>query len=192
MLPHAAGVGQHRDVLAALPLCGSEPRPHALDTLNSVNDDDPARSVTFRFANEEDVPDVLALWQVAAENDARPSDDVTKTVALIHRDAEALEIAIIDGHIVGSLVSGWDGWRAHLYRLAVHPDARRQGIGRKLLARAEIRLKSLGASRIDAMVLEHNELGQSIWTAEGYAKQPEWRRWVRAVANDSHPTSRVQ
>lgn len=158
---------------------------HAPNTLNSMKYEDSSRPVTFRFANMDDVPDVLALWKVAAENDARPNDDVTKTAALIDRDAEALEIAIIDDRIVGSLVSGWDGWRAHLYRLAVHPDARRRGIGRKLLIRAEARLKLLGANRIDAMVLEHNELGQSIWTAEGYAKQPEWCRWVRAVANGS-------
>jgi ribosomal protein S18 acetylase RimI-like enzyme len=134
---------------------------------------DTATSVTFRFADKGDVADVLALWQIAAENDARPSDDVTKTTALIECDAEAPEIATIDGRIVGSLVAGWDGWRAHLCRLAVHPAARRRGIGRQLLACAELRLKGLGASRIDAMVLEHDELGQSIWTAEGYAKQSE-------------------
>ena len=29
------------------------------------------------------------------------------------------------------------------------------------------------------MVLEGNQLGQSIWRARGYAAQPDWRRWVR-------------
>ena len=137
--------------------------------------------VMFRFATDADIPTVLALWEVAAENDARPTDDAGKVAALIARDPEALEFAIVDGRIVGSLISGWDGWRAHLYRLAVHPSARRQGLGRQLLARAERRLVELGASRIDAMVLDGNHLGQSLWIAEGYAKQSEWRRWVRPV-----------
>ncbi len=150
-----------------------------LDTLDGVAQDTASATVTFRFAEAGDITDVLALWQVAAENDARPSDDASKVGALIRRDPEALELAIVDDHIVGSLIAGWDGWRAHLYRLAVHPDARRRGIGRQLLARAELRLKRLGATRIDAMVLEHNELGQSIWSAEGFVKQHEWRRWVR-------------
>jgi ribosomal protein S18 acetylase RimI-like enzyme len=97
------------------------------------------------------------------------------------RDPEALDLAIVDGRVVGTLISGWDGWRAHLYRLAVDPAMRRQGIGRRLLARAERRLIGLGASRIDAMVLEGNGLGQSLWVAEGFAMQPEWRRWVRPV-----------
>lgn len=135
----------------------------------------------FRFARDADIDEVLALWVVAAENDSRPSDDASKVAAVIARDPQALELAVVDGRIVGSLISGWDGWRAHLYRLAVHPSVRRQGVGRELLARAERRLVSLGATRVDAMVLNGNELGQSLWTAEGYAKQPEWRRWVKPV-----------
>lgn len=141
--------------------------------------------VTFRYAVDADIADVLDLWAVAAENDARPSDDAGKVAALIARDLEALDLAVVDGRIVGSLISGWDGWRAHLYRLAVHPSMRRQGVGRELLARAEHRLIALGATRLDAMVLDGNELGQSLWIAEGYAKQPEWRRWVRPVGDPS-------
>lgn len=144
-------------------------------------DDDSPVDVTFRYAVTSDITAVLALWQVAAENDARPSDDASKIHTLIERDPESLDLALVDGQIVGSLIAGWDGWRAHLYRLAVHPTARRQGIGRALLARAEQRLSALGANRLDAMVLEHNTLGQSVWTAEGYSAQTEWRRWVRAV-----------
>ncbi|WP_213817091.1 GNAT family N-acetyltransferase [Glaciihabitans sp. dw_435] len=136
----------------------------------------------FRFAEARDIATVLALWAVAAENDSRPRDDTSMVAALIDRDSEALELAIVGDRIVGTLIAGWDGWRAHLYRLAIHPDVRRRGIGRQLLARAELRLSRLGASRIDAMVLEHNELGQSIWAADGYGKQPEWRRWVKPVS----------
>ena len=139
----------------------------------------------FRPAVIDDVADILALWQVAAENDSRPTDDASKVRALIERDPDALELAIIGGRIVGTLISGWDGWRAHLYRLAVHPDERRRGIGRALLGRAQQRLTALGATRIDAMVLQHNDLGQRIWTAEGYTEQDEWRRWVLPIATGS-------
>jgi ribosomal protein S18 acetylase RimI-like enzyme len=132
----------------------------------------------FRAATAADISPVLELWAVAAENDARPADDADKVAALIARDPAALDLAVLDGRIVGSLISGWDGWRAHLYRLAVHPEARRRGIAHLLLARAETRLRGLGATRIDAMVLEGNELGQALWRAEGYVAQEEWRRWV--------------
>jgi len=135
----------------------------------------------LRFATYADVPALLALWEVAAENESRPSDTAAMVDALLARDPEACTVAEVEGRIVGSLISGWDGWRAHLYRLAVHPDVRREGIGRLLLEQAETRLRALGATRIDAMVLEGNELGQTIWRAAGFAPQPEWRRWIRPL-----------
>jgi len=121
----------------------------------------------------------MALWEEAAENDARPADSSDAVETLLARDSQALMIAEMDGRIVGSIIAGWDGWRAHLYRLAVHPEARRRGIGRQLLVAATERLTDLGATRLDAMVLEGNELGQAIWRSEGFASQKEWRRWVR-------------
>jgi hypothetical protein len=51
-----------------------------------------------------------------------------------------------------------------------------------LLDLAEQRLVDLGASRIDAMVLDDNHLGQSIRAARGYQPQSEWSRWVKATA----------
>jgi len=125
-----------------------------------------------------DVPALLSLWEDAAENDSRPIDTAEKLEAVLRRDRDSCILAEQDSRIVGSIIAGWDGWRAHLYRLAVHPDVRRQGIGSLLLTEAETRLRALGAARIDAMVLKGNDLGQTIWRAAGYTQQEEWRRWV--------------
>lgn len=137
--------------------------------------------IVFRAARGEDLPGILAFWAQAAENEARPADDIAMLAALLERDADALDLAAYDGGVVGTLISGWDGWRAHLYRLAVRPDLRGRGIAAELLRRAEARLAALGAARLDAMVLEQNGLGQSFWATAGFSAQPEWRRWVRSV-----------
>ena len=138
--------------------------------------------IDLRPATLTDAPALIELWEVAAENDARPADSTVKVEALITRDPEACTVAVTaDGRVVGSLISGWDGWRAHLYRLAVHPNVRRQGLARRLLDHAETRLVALGAGRIDAMVLEGNDLGQTLWRSSGYEAQSQWRRWVRPV-----------
>jgi ribosomal protein S18 acetylase RimI-like enzyme len=137
--------------------------------------------IHLRAVTRDDVPVLLALWEVAAENNSRPADSAEKVETLLVRDPDACIVAEMDGRVVGSIIAGWDGWRAHLYRLAVHRDARRLGIGAALLAEAEKRLVALGAARIDAMVLEGNELGQSIWRASGYEAQDDWRRWVRPL-----------
>ncbi len=62
-------------------------------------------------------------------------------MALLERDPSALLVAELGDQLVGSVIAGWDGWRGHLYRLAVHPDRSREGVGRALLVAAESRLR---------------------------------------------------
>ena len=138
-----------------------------------------------RTATPADLARVLALWRTAAENAGRPPDTEAALVAPLERDESALLVAESAGdQLVGTLIAGWDGWRGHLYRLAVHPERRRQGVGRALLLAAEARLRALGAQRFDAMVLDGNELGSRLWLAAGYRRQGEWGRWVKAARPD--------
>jgi ribosomal protein S18 acetylase RimI-like enzyme len=134
-----------------------------------------------RAASPADAGDLVALWQEAAENSRRPPDTAEAVTALLGRDPEAVILAEHDGALIGSVIAGWDGWRYHLYRLAVRPDWRRRGVGAALLSAAERRLRDLGATRIDAMVLDDNDLGQNLWQASGYQRQDDWRRWVKTL-----------
>ncbi|WP_227820158.1 GNAT family N-acetyltransferase [Agromyces aureus] len=137
--------------------------------------------ISYGTATRDDIGGLIAFWQVAGENDGRPVDTPDAVARQLERDPDALIVARAEGRIVGTVIAGYDGWRAHLYRLAVLPSHRRRGIARELMRRAEARLAAFGVSRIDAMVLEHNELGQSLWSSLGYTQQSDWRRWVRGV-----------
>ena len=135
----------------------------------------------LRIATIDDADGLLSMWQEAAENAGRPADTRQAVTALLGRDPEALILAEQDGELIGSIIAGWDGWRYHLYRLAVRPDWRRKGVASALLRAAEERFERLGASRADAMVLDDNDLGQNLWRASGYRKQEDWRRWVKTL-----------
>jgi ribosomal protein S18 acetylase RimI-like enzyme len=135
----------------------------------------------LRGGSTADAHALLDLWRDAAENDGRPADTHAAVLALLSRDPDALILAEHEGELIGSVIAGWDGWRYHLYRLAVRPRWRRRGVATALLGAAEERFKALGASRVDAMVLARNDLGQRVWQARGYYEQADWRRWVRDI-----------
>jgi ribosomal protein S18 acetylase RimI-like enzyme len=83
---------------------------------------------TLRAATATDIDGVLEMWKEAAENTARPADTREAVTALLGRDPDAVILAEHDGELIGSVIAGWDGWRCHLYRLAVRPAWRRRGV----------------------------------------------------------------
>ncbi|MFD8379881.1 GNAT family N-acetyltransferase [Streptomyces sp. NPDC059679] len=138
--------------------------------------------LAIRTAAPADLDTVLTFWKEAAEGTSI-SDDRNGVARLLDRDPESLLLAERGGELAGTVIAGFDGWRCHLYRLAVHPDHRRQGVGTALLQAAEERFAALGGRRGDAMVLDRNDLAHHAWRAAGYAPQPEWSRWVKPLGS---------
>ena len=81
---------------------------------------------------------------------------------------------------MGSLIAAWDGWRGQLYRLAVHPAWRRQGVATSLVRAGEERLGALGARRVAAIVIEGHDPARAFWQAAGY-QQAAQVRFVRSL-----------
>ena len=131
---------------------------------------------TLRSATIDDLSAVVDLWNRAA-GPTRHAGQLTDAKRLLERDPDALLVAEDDGRIVGTLIFGWDGWRCHLYRLAVAPEARRSGIARALLTRARHRAEEHGSVRLDAMVNAENAGAVAFWESCGFELDTEDRRW---------------
>jgi ribosomal protein S18 acetylase RimI-like enzyme len=98
---------------------------------------------------------------------------------LIGRDAGALLVACAQDVVGGALIAAWDGWRGSMYRLAVVPELRRSGIGRRLVEAGQERLRAEGAVRVTAMVARDEQDAVGLWLAAGYLRDEEVVRFVR-------------
>ena len=121
---------------------------------------------------------VLDLWRLA---EATPS--VTDSAENIRRASRASSVCFLvaqaDGQVIGSVIGTFDGWRGNIYRLAVRPDYRRQGIARALVAEVEKRLTEKGAERITALVEKEHSWAMEFWQAVGYTLDHRIARHVR-------------
>ena len=131
----------------------------------------------LRAADPGDVAEVLDFWRESALPTTTDSADALR--ALLDRDPGALILAEHRGAVVGSVIVGWDGWRGAIYRLAVDPAYRRQGLGRRLLGAAETRLAALGARRMHAVVVGTDARAVAFWEASDWEHQDGHLRFAK-------------
>jgi ribosomal protein S18 acetylase RimI-like enzyme len=142
-----------------------------------------ALNITIRPCCRDECPAILALWQAAGSTPSI-SDSPQALEPVMRMNNELLLVAEHDGRIIGTVMGGWDGWRANIYRLAVMPEYRRQGIGRALVEEIEYRLKQKGAKKISILVEGNDELAKIFWNAldnSGYQYDPRIIRYTKTL-----------
>ncbi len=77
-------------------------------------------------------------------------------------------VAVLDDKIVGMLVLWLIVDEAHIATIAAHPQYRRMGIGRQLLAGALSAAKEAGATEAVLEVREANESAQALYRSFGF------------------------
>lgn len=130
--------------------------------------------ITLRPVTRADVGAVLELWRAVFPEYADPSRAHRDPRASIERKLAFGDglfwLAEQGGRVVGSAMAGWDGHRGWLYSVGVHPEARRAGIGARLVREAERALAARGCPKVNLQVLAGNEAGMEFWRRAGYAQ----------------------
>ncbi len=115
-----------------------------------------------------DHPAAAALWR-AAEGMTVPS--LAEIERKLERDPELFLVAE-DGAppetVVGVVMGTYDGRRGWIFRLAVDPLRRRQGIGRALVQELEQRYLAMGVGAIRLLSVADNDGARAFWERLGY------------------------
>jgi ribosomal protein S18 acetylase RimI-like enzyme len=144
-----------------------------------------ADDVTVRVSHPGDVGAIQRVARAAwhAAYDDILGEDLVDTVLEewyadeaieggITHDAQDFFVAVRDEEVLGyAHVGPHPPRRIHqVYRLYVHPDEWRQGIGRQLLAEVEQALYDRDVQRYEAQVLADNEIGIAFYEANGFER----------------------
>lgn len=123
---------------------------------------------TIREARPEDLDAVLRLW-ASIDRHTGLADRREYLETFVAFSPDLFLVAEAEGRIVGTIIGGWDGWRANIARLATDPRLRRRGIAEALVREIERRLVGKGARRIYALVDKRSPPAVPFWEAAGYA-----------------------
>jgi ribosomal protein S18 acetylase RimI-like enzyme len=138
-------------------------------------------AIVVRPVRNDELVAVLGLWHAAGVTPPSISDSIEGLTRLIREPVALLLVAAIDGQIVGSVIGGWGGWRGSIYRLAVAPEYRRQGIARRLVQEISHALFGKGAHWLSAVVEPEHQWAIDFWNSMrdlGYELDPKFARFI--------------
>jgi len=109
----------------------------------------------------------VSLWSICELTRPwnNPHRDIDRKLA---RDGDNLLVLEQGGQLIASVMVGYEGHRGWVNYLAVHPDHRRQGLGRLLMDVAERRLRDLGCAKVNLQVRASNKTATEFYRQVGY------------------------
>src|SRR5512145_2964460 len=136
----------------------------------------------IRKMTVEDIPAVVALDQMSF---SLPWPERSFRSELTDNPASRCWVAEMDGKLVGMIVAWLIVSEVHVATLATHPDFRRQGIAKKLLAYALRELRNEGAQSSFLEVRASNFAAQEMYRKFGYEESGVRPRYYRDNDEDA-------
>ncbi len=131
------------------------------------------QAIVLDSINEADYPKLIKLWQAAGNIDVRQTDTPEVLARFLHRNPSCSYAAYAGTRLIGAILAGHDGWRGHLYHMAVKPDYRERGIGTRLVNAAVSAIKSEDVQKIHCLVKRDNLIAQQFWEACSFEQREE-------------------
>ncbi len=124
----------------------------------------------LRDFHEDDLDQAISVWdQSRRPDEAHPVFPVSEVVSAAKSGQPAV-VAVVGDQLVGMAVAQQHGERAWISMVALSNRWRDRGIGSALLSDLEVRLRTLGARRISALVAK-DATGTAALRNSGYAER---------------------
>ena len=111
---------------------------------------------------------MVELWRecglVVAWND--PESDIRRKLQV---QPEMFLVGLLGSGLVATVMAGYEGHRGWINYLAVKPEFRNQGLGRRLMEEAEARLIEAGCPKINLQVRKSNTAAVTFYERIGYS-----------------------
>lgn len=136
-------------------------------------------AITTRSFESADRDGVTALWRSCGL--VVPWNDPDRDIAGFLNCEDAAILVACDGDdIVGSVAVGYDGHRGWVYYVAVDPDRRKRGIGRRVMGAAEDWFKARDVAKVQLMIRPDNHDVARFYARLGYQATPRavMQRWL--------------
>ena len=115
----------------------------------------------------DDYQQVIAVWQATGLKVGRTEtqEGIRKK---LERDSDLFLVAQDGDRIVGVVLGSYDGRRGWINRLAVVPAHQGAGLGLRLVAEVETRLKARGCQKVNLLIEPSNARVQGFYERLGY------------------------
>lgn len=133
----------------------------------------------------DDYEDAYRLWQSTPGIGLRSLDDSMDGITkFLDRNPRTCFVAVNQGTIIGTIMSGHDGRRGFIYHTAVASSYQRNGIGSALVEAALEALKSQGIHKVALVTFRSNEAGNRFWESEGFTDRTDLVYRDKALVKD--------
>lgn len=134
----------------------------------------------IRKLTAADIPAVRDFWASIDGVGLNECDEPAALERYLLRNP-GLSLVVRDdaGEVAGAVLCGHDGRRGYLNHLAVAPEYRHRGLGRRLVARCLNDLAALGILRCNIFLYVDNEPGRRFWQCCRWAPRTDLQTWQR-------------
>lgn len=125
--------------------------------------------ISYRSFKLNDYKALINLWKLSGlPVKLEGRDRRIEIEKELQRGCAEFILAEINNQIIGAILVTHDGRKGWLNRLAIHPNYRKQGIGKELVKRAEDHLTNIGIRIFACLIEDYNTTSLEVFQKLGY------------------------